>query len=81
MTIEITQPEAEELIRARIRTGAFANVEEVILDALRMSEPTASNFKGKKFDNLSDLLLNSPFAASELDLERAQDYPRRVDLE
>ena len=31
-------------------------------------------------DNLADLLLDSPFAGSELDLERVRDFPRPVDL-
>jgi hypothetical protein len=30
--------------------------------------------------NLSDLLLNSPFAGADLDLERFKDPPRSVDL-
>ena len=30
--------------------------------------------------NLSDLLLHSPFAGANLDLGRAKDYPRSVDL-
>jgi hypothetical protein len=34
----------------------------------------------KRFDNLSDLLLNSPFARANLDLERPRDYPRPVHL-
>jgi hypothetical protein len=34
----------------------------------------------ERFDNLSDLLLNSPFAGANLDLERSEDYPRPVDL-
>jgi hypothetical protein len=34
----------------------------------------------KQFDNLSDLLLNSPFAGANLDLERPKDHPRSVDL-
>jgi hypothetical protein len=34
----------------------------------------------KQFDNLSDLLLNSPFAGADLDLERSKDYPRQIDL-
>jgi hypothetical protein len=34
----------------------------------------------QRFDNLSDLLFNSPFAGANLDLERAKDYPRPVDL-
>ena len=33
-----------------------------------------------RFDNLSDLLLNSPFAVANLDLKRSQDYPRPIDL-
>lgn len=32
-------------------------------------------------DNLSDLLLNSPFAGANLDLERSKDHPRPIDLE
>jgi hypothetical protein len=31
--------------------------------------------------NLSDLLINSPFAGANLDLERSQDYPRPTELE
>jgi len=34
----------------------------------------------ERFDNLSDLLLHSPFAGANLDLERSQDYPRPIDL-
>jgi|HubBroStandDraft_5_1064220.scaffolds.fasta_scaffold74810_3 hypothetical protein len=34
----------------------------------------------KQFDNLSELLLNSPFAGANLDLERPKDHPRVVDL-
>ena len=35
----------------------------------------------ERFANLSDLLLNSPFAGANLDLERSKDYPRPVDVE
>ena len=34
----------------------------------------------KRFENLSDLLLNSPFAGANLNLERSKDLPREVDL-
>ena len=34
----------------------------------------------RRFNNLSDLLLNSPFAGANLDLERSKDQPRAVDL-
>lgn len=40
-----------------------------------VSQPTP------RAENLSDLLLNSPFAGANLDLERYQDYPRPTDLE
>lgn len=31
--------------------------------------------------NLSDLLLNSPFAGADLNLERTRDYPRPTEME
>jgi len=39
MTIEITKPEVEALIEQRLRSGAFSSAEDVILHALRSSEP------------------------------------------
>ena len=39
MTIQITRPEVEMLINRRLETGAFSNAEDVILDALKSSEP------------------------------------------
>jgi hypothetical protein len=81
MTIEITRPEVEALIQQRLQTGAFASPEDVILHALRSSEHERPSTPTRKFDNLSDLLLNSPFAGAELNLERQQDYPRALDIE
>jgi hypothetical protein len=34
MTIEITKPEVEALIKERLQTGAFKDAEDVILQAL-----------------------------------------------
>jgi len=51
--------------------------ELVAREAGLAAEPVQSH---KKFNNLSDLLLNSPFAGADLDLERSNDYPRQVDL-
>lgn len=43
--------------------------------------PSGADTRTKRqFDNLSELLLNSPFAGANLDLERSKDYPRQVDL-
>ena len=39
MTIEITKPEVEAMILQRIQSGAFASAEDVILQALRLSNP------------------------------------------
>lgn len=41
MTIEITRPEVEALILQRIQSGAFSSPEDVILHALRSSDPAA----------------------------------------
>ena len=37
MTIQITRPEVEALIRKRLETGKFEDAEDVILQALRSS--------------------------------------------
>jgi Arc/MetJ-type ribon-helix-helix transcriptional regulator len=39
MIIEITKPEIEALIQRRLRSGDYADAEDVILHALRSSEP------------------------------------------
>lgn len=36
MTIEINRPEIEALIRQRLHSGAFENVEDVLFDALEL---------------------------------------------
>ena len=41
MTIQITKPEVEALIKRRLETGAFKDAEDVILQALRSSESGA----------------------------------------
>ncbi|MEI9814850.1 MAG: hypothetical protein WDO18_20400 [Acidobacteriota bacterium] len=42
MSIVITRPEIEALIKQRLETGAFQSPEDVILDALRSSESVSS---------------------------------------
>jgi hypothetical protein len=37
MTIEIQRPELETLINERMKTGAFQNVEDVLMQALKAS--------------------------------------------
>ena len=38
MTIDISRPELETLIRARMESGRFASVEELLIDALDRTE-------------------------------------------
>jgi hypothetical protein len=45
MTIQITRPELEALIKERLRTGEYDSAEELILEALR-----ASGAKGETDD-------------------------------
>ena len=43
MTIQITRPEVEALIKRRLETGAFKDAEDVILHALKSSESEESS--------------------------------------
>jgi SOS response regulatory protein OraA/RecX len=77
MSVVIDQPEIEALIQQRLASGAFQNAEEVLMHALK-SAPIPPANKGKK--NLAQFLLDSPLTGSGLELQRAKDYPRDVEL-
>jgi hypothetical protein len=86
MTVEI-KPETERLVREEIQRGHVRSVDELIelaVQALREKHPvepsTADAPPRKPRRNLADFLLESPFAGSELDLERQKDYPRDIEL-
>jgi hypothetical protein len=82
MTIKINKPELETLIRERMESGGFRNVEDVLLQALQPSRPAGSS-KGssrRPKQNLAKFLLESPLPGSGLKLERLRDYPRPFDL-
>jgi hypothetical protein len=86
MTVEI-KPETERLVREEIQRGHVHSVDELIqlaVQALREKhpvEPSPANAPARKpRKNLADFLIESPFAGSELDLERQKDYPRDLDL-
>jgi hypothetical protein len=78
-------PEVEKglITRAKERGVSLDDyLRELIVKGAEIPEvQTAEKYASEKqFDNLSDLLLNSPFAGADLDLERSRDYPRAVDL-
>jgi hypothetical protein len=78
MSVEIHQPEIEALIQQRLASGAFQNVEAVLLHALK-SAPIPAAEKQQK-ENFAQFLLDSPLPGSGLELERIRDYPLPVEL-
>ena len=81
MIIEIHKPELESLIRERMESGGFQDVEDVLMQALRSSptgEQPAPARKPKQ--SLGQFLLESPLLNSGLRLERQRDYPRPIEL-
>jgi Arc/MetJ-type ribon-helix-helix transcriptional regulator len=82
MTIEIRKPELERLMQEEILSGHFASVDDLLTEALRAlrekNAPAEAATRPRK--NLAQFLLESPFARSDLNLERQQDYGRQVDL-
>jgi hypothetical protein len=75
VTIEIRKPELERLAREEILNGHFQNFDDLIAEALQaLREKNARRLRPRK--NLAEFLLNSPFAGSDLNLERDQDYGR-----
>ena len=81
MTIEIRKPELEQLVQEEILRGHFQNVDDLLTEALRaLREKNASAIAVRPRKNLAQFLLESPFAVSDLNLERQQDYCRPLDL-
>lgn len=82
MNIEITKPEVEALLLKSLRASGLSSPEDVIYQALREFEAKAqAKPAAAKYTNLAELLRNSPLAGAGLDLERASDYPRPVEIE
>ena len=80
MTIEIRQPELEALIQQRMDSGAFRNVEDVLMQALQSLPPAKQSKTRQPKMNFADFLMSSPLHGSGLILERAKDYPRPVEF-
>jgi hypothetical protein len=85
MVIEIHKPELESLIRERMESGGFQDVEDVLMHAMHAlkssptrEHPIATPRKPKK--SFGQFLLESPLRNSGLKLERQKDFPRPIDL-
>jgi hypothetical protein len=55
MTIQITRAEVEALINKRLRTGQFADAEDVILQALRSSDTEGTGFEEQRREAIERL--------------------------
>jgi len=55
MTIQITRPEVEALINQRLKSGAFKDAEEVILQALKASGPQPPGFEQQRREAIERL--------------------------
>ena len=85
MMIEIHRPELEALIRERMNSGAFHDVEDVIMQALKSSSAAAAPAAGIPCrpagrKSLAQLFADSPFRGLDIDFEREPDYGRDVTL-
>lgn len=81
MIIEITKPELEALILQRLQSGAFQNAEDLILHALKTSEPKGRTVQEvAQARNLAELFANSPFVGLGMDFEQYKDVSREIGL-
>ena len=76
------KPETERLVQEEILSGHFASVDDLLTEALQALREKNAPAEGacRPRKNLAQFLLESPFAGSDLNLERQQDYGRPVDL-
>ena len=83
VTIHLPPQKEAELIE-QARTHGLS-VEDWLLDlaarAVEEDLPTSRLGRKREPANLPDLLIHSPFAGANLDLERLADFPRPGDLE
>jgi Arc/MetJ-type ribon-helix-helix transcriptional regulator len=84
MAVEL-KPETEQLVQQEIESGHFRNIDELIVEGMRAvreqskARPAIAKPRTPR-KNLFDFLSASPFAGSEINLERQQDYGRPIDL-
>ena len=72
-------PEVEKGLMARAHARGVSlddYLQELVAREASLPIPEEALSFHKQIDNLSDLLLNSPFAGANLDLERSKDHLR-----
>jgi Arc/MetJ-type ribon-helix-helix transcriptional regulator len=84
MAVEL-KAETEQLVQQEIESGRFRDIDELIVEGVRAfrqqskAMPVIAKPRTPR-QNLADFLSASPFAGSEINLERKQDYGRPIDL-
>jgi len=78
MTLEITRPETEARIQRYLQSGQFHDLDELLTKALDgLPEPSTP----AQPQTLHEFFMNSPLRGANLNLERAEDYPRVAEIE
>lgn len=67
MSTQLTA-ESERLVEEAIRRGDFHSIDEIIAEGIKHPAPRPAPRKPRQ--NLADFLMQTPFAGSEIDLER-----------
>ena len=82
MNLTIQLPDEEVPVLKARATARGVSAEQYALQVLEQDLAAAAEPRPaqRRFDNLSELLLSSPFAGANLDLERSTDHPRTIDL-
>ena len=78
------KPETELLVQEELRSGHFETVDELIVKSLHawheQFRPEGSAPPKARPSTLSEFLMESPLAGSELNLDRDKDPGRAVEL-
>lgn len=81
MNLIIELPDQDIRVLNAKATARGVSAEQYALEVLEHDLAAAGpHSEPKRFNNLSDLLLSSPFSGADLDLERSKDQPRTIDL-
>jgi len=83
MTIQITKPEVEALIKQRLQTGAFKDAEDVVWQALQSSPQNAAATAQKNAEPAKDMVeLFAPLRGLNIvfEADRSKDTGRDIKL-
>jgi len=83
ITLDLT-PDIEQglLVQAQAKGLSIIDyVEELVEQQARLAAPGPRPTPGSQGRTLHEFFMHSPLRGANLDLERAQDYPRTLDIE